>query len=435
MLSLQEILKAARGKQVSIDSRTIKPGELFIPLKGPNFDGRKFISEAIKKGASVLDVKDGLEALQTLATHHRNKFNIPVIGVTGSVGKTTTKDMIASILSCEMTVLKNEENYNNEIGVPLTLLKLTKKHKAAVIEMGMQKLGEIAELAGIARPNIAVITNIGEAHLEHLKTKKNVAKAKAEIFKYLGKKDWAVINQDDEFFEHLKNLATRYSLLVTTFGILEKADITPKELEGIELPIPGEHNIYNALAAIAVVKILKIKKESIKKGLEIFHPSSKRMEVINLKDKTKIINDTYNANPQSMRAALGTIAGMPGRKIAVLGDMLELGAASRRAHQKIFRLAKELKIDYVFTFGTLWPGSAKPEKDKKKLIKYLKKFIRPHDIILVKGSRGMKMEEVAEALRSARIERSRDAAVVESLDCARDFPNSAINAFGTERMK
>jgi len=183
-----------------------------------------------------------------------------------------------------------------------------------------------------------------------------------------------------------------------SFGIIEKADVTPKDLEGIELPIPGEHNIYNALAAIAVAKILKIKKESIKKGLEIFHPSSKRMEVINLKDKTKIINDAYNANPQSMKAALKTIAGMKGRKIAVLGDMLELGKASSAAHNKIFRLTKELKIDKVFAFGDLWPVSAKPEKDKKKLIKYLKKFIRPRDIILVKGSRGMKMEEVVESI-------------------------------------
>jgi len=354
--------------------------------------------EAIKKGASVLDVKDGLKALQALATNHRSKFNIAVIGVTGSVGKTTTKDMIASILSCEMRTLKNEENLNNEIGVPLTLLRLTKKHKAAVIEMGMQKPGEIAELAKIARPNIAIITNIGEAHLEHLKTKKNIAKAKSEIFKFLKEDDWAVINQDDEFFEHLKTIATRYSLHVTTFGILEKADVTPKELEGIKLPIPGEHNIYNALAAIAVAKILKIKKESIKKGLGIFHPSSKRMEVINRKDKIKIINDAYNANPQSMKAALKTIAGMKGRKIAVLGDMLELGTTTACAHRRIFQLAKDLNIDKVLTFGKLWPGSAKPEKDKKKLIKYLKKFIRPRDIILVKGSRGMKMEEVVEAL-------------------------------------
>ena len=408
MLSLQEILKAARGKQISIDSRTIKPGELFIPIKGQRYDGRKFIPEAIKKGASVLDVVDGLKALQALAAYHRNKFNIPVIGVTGSVGKTTTKDMIASILSCEMPTLKNEENYNNEIGVPLTLLKLAKKHKVAVIEMGMQKSGEIALLAKIARPNIAVITNIGEAHLEHLKTKSNIAKAKSEIFKFLKKEDWAVINQDDEYFEHfISKLSARggsafggkpQNSKIMSFGIIEKADVTPKDLEGIELPIPGEHNIYNALAAIAVAKILKIKKESIKKGLEIFHPSSKRMEVINLKDKTKIINDAYNANPQSMKAALKTIAGMKGRKIAVLGDMLELGKASSAAHNKIFRLTKELKIDKVFAFGDLWPVSAKPEKDKKKLIKYLKKFIRPRDIILVKGSRGMKMEEVVESI-------------------------------------
>ncbi|MFA4967119.1 MAG: UDP-N-acetylmuramoyl-tripeptide--D-alanyl-D-alanine ligase [Candidatus Margulisiibacteriota bacterium] len=403
-------------KGISTDSRTVQPGELFIPLKGPNFDGSKFIPDVLKRGAAVLNVKDGLKALHALAAYHRNKFNIPIIGVTGSVGKTTTKDMIASILSCEAPTLKNEENFNNEIGVPLTLLKLTKKHKYAVIEMGMQGLGEIELLSKITRPTIAVITNIGEAHLKQLKTKKNIAKAKAEIFKSLTKGSWAVINQDDEYFEHLisnfkfsrfagsrnnyNNIAEAGQISnVCTFGIIEKADIMPDELKGIELPIPGEHNIYNALAAVAVAKILKIKKSSIKKGLEKFTPSSKRMQVIiRKKDNVKIINDTYNANPQSMKASLKTIASMAGRKIAVMGDMLELGNQAKALHQKIFDFAGANKIDKVFTFGSLWPKSSGPEKNKKALIKKLKKSIKPRDIILVKGSRGMKMEEVVEAI-------------------------------------
>ena len=245
---------------ISIDSRTVKPGELFIPIKGPNFDGHDFIEEARKKGALVLNVKDGNKALQKLAKEQRTKFKIPIIGVTGSVGKTTTKDMLASILAQEKLTLKNEENYNNEIGVPLTLLKLNKKHKYAVIEMAMQGLGEIELLANIVRPNIAIITNIGEAHLEFLKNKKNVAKAKAEIFKYQTKKDFAIINADDEFFGNLSKAAKQKSKVVT-FGIIKKADITPKDLKGIKLPLPGQHNIYNALAAIAAAKLLGIKKK------------------------------------------------------------------------------------------------------------------------------------------------------------------------------
>jgi UDP-N-acetylmuramoyl-tripeptide--D-alanyl-D-alanine ligase len=383
-------------KGISTDSRTVKPGELFIPLVGKKFDGRKFIPEALRKGALVLKTENGLKALQDLAAYHRSKFKLPVIGVTGSCGKTTTKDMIESILSREKATLKNEENFNNEIGVPLTLLKLTKKHKAAVIEMAMQRPGEIEELAAIVRPTIAVVTNIGEAHLEFLETKRNVASAKSEIFKFLRRENFAVINQDDEHFEHLKSKVKSQKSKIMTFGIIEKANVTPKDLAGIKLPIPGEHNIYNALAAIAVAKILKLKRRSIKRGLEKFRPSSKRMELINRSDGVKIINDTYNANPQSMSAALRTLAIMKGRKIAVMGDMLELGKAAGAAHRRVLKLSRDLKIDKVYTFGKLWP---KAFKGKKRLIKNLKKIIRPRDIILVKGSRGMQMEEVVEALR------------------------------------
>lgn len=405
MFSGTEIEKITGGKVlgkgeilgISTDSRSIKPGELFIPLKGKNFDGRKFL----KKAPLALDVKDGLAALQKLAAYHRGKFNIPIVGVTGSVGKTTTKDMLASILSQEMNVLKNEENLNNEIGVPLTLLQLNKKHKAAVIEMAMQRLGEIEELAHIVRPHVAVITNIGEAHLKFLKTKRNVAKAKSEIFKYLKRGDYAVINQDDEFFEHLRRRGKGKGIRVITFGILEKADVMPKDLAGIKLPVPGEHMIMNALAAIAAARTLSIKKASIKKGLEKFQPSSRRMEVIVRPDGTRILNDTYNANPQSMAAALKVLAHFPGRKIAVLGDMLELGRSSKSAHRRIVKLTYDLKIDKLFTLGKLWPKAAAPEKNRKTLTKKLKKFIRPRDIILVKGSRGMKMENLVAGIERA----------------------------------
>jgi len=416
MFTHEEILKATKGTRIvskntrrrkqdvtgiSIDSRTIKAGELFIPIKGPNFDGRNFIPEALKKGAAVLYVSDGISALQDLAAYHRRKFKIPIIGVTGSVGKTTTKDMIAAILSKKMKTLKNEENYNNEIGVPLTLLKLDKKHKVAVIEMAMQGLGEIALLAEMVKPTISVVTNIGESHLEFLKNKKNIAKAKAEIFKYQTKKDCAVINQDDECFEDLKSRVTGRGTKVVTFGIIEKAKVTPKDLKGIKLPVPGEHNIYNALAAIAAAKLLGINKRLIKRGLESFRPSSKRWDVINRKDKVKIINDTYNANPQSMAAALKVLACLPGRKIAVLGDMFELGARTKSAHQRIGKLSRKLSIDILISVGK----SSKDMKadyhfsTKPAAIKRLLKIIRPGDRILVKASRSMRLEEVVEAIR------------------------------------
>jgi UDP-N-acetylmuramoyl-tripeptide--D-alanyl-D-alanine ligase len=264
----------------------------------------------------------------------------------------------------------------------------------------MQNLGEIALLARLTRPTIAVVTNIGESHLEFLKTRKNIARAKGEIFKYLDKNDFAIINQDDEYFENLKKEVQKKKTGLRTFGLLEKADVTPESLKGIKLSLPGEHNIYNALAALAVARILKISKKAAKKALEHVHPVSKRMEVINRKDRVKIINDTYNASPQSMTAALKVLAEIKkergGRTIAVLGDMLELGKKTRSAHRRVFALTQELKIDKVYTIGEFWPG---PEKSKKLLIKKLRKFIRPRDIILVKGSRGLRLEEVANALR------------------------------------
>jgi UDP-N-acetylmuramoyl-tripeptide--D-alanyl-D-alanine ligase len=386
---------------ISADSRTIRPGELFLPLSGKKHDGKKFIKDALKKGAFALEVKDGLKALQELAAYHRSKFKIPLIGVTGSVGKTTTKDMIASILSQENKTLKNEENLNNEIGLPLTLLKLTKRHKAAVIEMAMQRPGEIELLARIARPTISVVTNIGEAHLEFLKTKRNVARAKAEIFKYQTKNDHAVINADDEYFEHLISTVRCPKSKVITFGILEKAKVTPQDLEGINLPLPGEHNIYDALAAICVARILKLKKSSVRKGLESFKPSSKRMEIINRPDGIKILNDTYNANPQSMAAALKVLASLKGRKIAILGDMLELGTRAKPAHEKIGKLSRKLSINTLISIGSLSRSMRADHHypTKSGAIKKSKKLIRPGDNILVKASRGMRLEEVVEAIR------------------------------------
>jgi len=374
---------------ISTDTRTLKPGELFIPLKGPRFDGQKFIKAALKSGAAVLKVKDGLKALQRLAAYHRNKFDVPIIGVTGSSGKTTTKDMLASILAQEMKVLKNKENLNNEIGVPLTLLKLNKSHQAAVLEMAMQGLGEIDELAKIARPNLAIITNVGEAHLLHLKSQKNIARAKAEVLKFC---KYAVLPADDKFFKFLKRQAPK-SCQIIPFGIIQMGH-NLKYLKN--LPLPGRHNVYNALAAIKVAKLLKLKPASIARGLKKFKPSSQRMEFIRLKDNLTIINDTYNANPSSMKAALQVLASQPAeRRIAVLGDMLELGGRSKFYHEQVLNFAYKLGIDLIFTKGKEFSKVSHLPSP----ISHLQKTIKPGDVVLVKGSRGMRMEEVVDALQ------------------------------------
>lgn len=458
MLIVSEIIKATGGKliqgnrnrrfkTISSDSRSINSGDLFVPLLGPKYDGHIFVEEAISKGAKgvitskdiktpknifVIKVKNTLRALQDIARFHRSRFNIPIIGVTGSSGKTTTKDMIASILATEKKVLKTNENYNNEIGVPLTLFKLDRKHKAAVIEMAMQNSGEIEELARIALPSIAVITNIGEAHLEMLKTRAAIAAAKSEIFKYLKKEEWAILPADDAYFKILKTRARNCKII--TFGIKNKADITATDIINsshnisfalhfdkhkfkITLPLPGRHNVYNALAAASVAKILNLKPASILEGLNRFKPSSRRMEIF-VKNNMRIINDTYNANPSSMKAALevlkdqGPVVGtIPPRRIAVIGDMLELGSKAVHFHQEIGLTAAKFDFNRLITIGNLAKyaaqaaiaaGMPKPKvchfTAKNQAIQKLQKIIRPNDVILVKGSRGMKLEEIVESL-------------------------------------
>ena len=458
MFTAEEILKAANGeleqgskstrfRSLSTNSRTVRRGDLFIPLIGKKYDGHGFILKALKKGAAgaltsknikpvpgdrvIIKVKDTERALQDIARFHRQRFKVPIIGVTGSSGKTTTKDMIASILSQNWKTLKNEENLNNEIGVPLTLLKLDKTHKAAVIEMAMQGAGEIEELAQIVLPKIAVITNIGEAHLQHLGSKKNVAKVKAEILKYLNSGEHiAVLNADDEYFSFLRKAAKRAK--VSSFGINGEAMVRASNIKrgdrgstfdlicrsgkiGVYVPLPGAHNIYNALAAAAAALGLGANINLIARGLKNFKPSSKRM-AIRTANGIRIINDSYNANPSSMKAAISVLseqgsvvgAALP-RRIAVLGDMLELGKTSKKAHKDIGAFVAKHGIDVLITKGYLSREIARGAKSSgmtkiyrsasnEEARKLLKKIIKPNDVILIKGSRGMKMEEIAENL-------------------------------------
>jgi len=452
---LKDIAFAMKGKlygeggeetitNVSTDTRTLKEGELFFALRGEIHDGHAFLKQAIAKGARVcviseaslleqykdsklnfILVDDTLKGLQRLATWHRNNFKLPVIGITGSNGKTTTKDMVAAVLSEKFTVLKTEGNYNNEIGLPLTLLKLTDKHQVVVLEMGMRGLGEIAALCRIANPTAGIITNIGVTHFELLGSVENIAKAKGELLEHLPSTGFALLNGEDEWSYRLRSLCRGKVLL---YGFNERAQIRATDLSlgkvsrftleannekvRVELPLPGEHNILNALAAAGVGLELGLSLQEVAEGLKKVKLSAMRLAEVKGINNTVIINDAYNANPTSTKASLRVLAASQGkRKIAVLGDMRELGAIEKECHFQIGEYAKELGIDYLVTVGRLGRfmadgalAAGMPEErvaafetnDEAK--EYLRSLLVPEDVVLVKGSRAVKMEEIVNYL-------------------------------------
>ncbi|MFW5979821.1 MAG: UDP-N-acetylmuramoyl-tripeptide--D-alanyl-D-alanine ligase [Halanaerobiales bacterium] len=455
-MSIEEIRKAVGGKivqgnpseyidSISIDSRKIEPGELFIAIIGENYDAHTFIPDAVNKGAgglivdrsikaypgvAVIRVKDTTEALQDLAAYNRRRYeDLEIIGITGSVGKTTTKDMIASIFSEKEDTLKTEGNYNNYYGLPLTLLSLKGNEKFAVLEMAMSKLGEISKLAEIAAPRIGVVTNVGPAHLKSLKNVANVAKAKEELIKALPEDGTPVLNYDNKYTRKM-NEAFRGKKIVY-YGLDENADyyatdiktneeeknisftvITPNNKVKLKLNKPGEHNIYNALAAIAVARIHEISWDKIKIGLNNLNLSSLRLDIRELKELT-IINDTYNANPLSMRAGINVLKDIAKkRKIAVLGDMLELGPEEEQAHYELGKLIVNKNIDILITVGVLSKIIASGAKDNgfeknniyqcqsnKEVADILQTITQKGDTILLKGSRKMKMEDILKLLQ------------------------------------
>lgn len=427
---------------INTDSRKIKRGELFVALKGERFDGHQFLNEAVQAGASALLVMekidiggetplimtdDTLKALGAIARFHRQRFKVPVIGVTGSNGKTTTKDLIAAVLSQKYNIVKTEANYNNEIGLPLTLLEMDQTTQAVVVEMGMRGLGQIRNLASIAQPELGVITNIGQAHLELLGSEANIAKAKAELLESLPPNGIAVLNGDDHWIRQMSiphqvrplwfglndtNLDYRAVVLENNGeGILFQV-ISKTEKFEIFLPLPGRLNVYNALAAIAIGRVLGLSIQEIKEGLAAPAMTGGRLKILN-RNQLRIIDDTYNASPASVKAALEVLCGFPGpgKKIAVLADMLELGQASIDAHFEVGAYAANHGVDqllaygelarkYVEGFTSITPGKAEYFSTKTEIIRAIKKMARPGDSILIKGSRGMKMEEVVEALSS-----------------------------------
>ncbi|MBS0423875.1 MAG: UDP-N-acetylmuramoyl-tripeptide--D-alanyl-D-alanine ligase [Proteobacteria bacterium] len=433
---------------VSTDSRTLKPGDLFVALSGDRFDGSAFIASAGAKGAvaalvpqtaggelasgiPLLRVKDTRLALGQLAAHWRNRFALPVIGVTGSNGKTTVKEMIAAILRRAAAregageneqidqVLATEGNLNNDIGVPQMLLRLRPQHRFAVIEMGMNHIGEIGYLTGLAKPSIAVITNAGAAHIEGLGSVETVARAKAEIIAGLDSQGTAVINADDRYAAVWREYAGVRKIV--DFGLREEALVSaefqadrlsnriqlklPDGNVEVKLQAPGVHNVYNALAAAAAAIALGIGKEAIAAGLASFQGVKGRLQKKSGLHHALLIDDTYNANPESVRAALAVLAATPGKKILVLGDMGELGKSAIDLHRTIGRDARNAGLDRLLTLGELsayateeFGKGARHFNDIDELLHETESLLADDVTLLVKGSRFMHMERVVRQL-------------------------------------
>ena len=417
----------AEIKKVNTDSRTIEEGDLFVALKGETFDGNRFAEGAFNSGASVCIVsekvmppegkasvlcRDGGEALLSLAAEYRRQMGTKIVAVTGSVGKTTTKEMCACALSGTYSVHKTSGNFNNDIGMPLTLLKLKKEHQAAVIEMGMNHFGEIERLSLCCKPDAALITNIGLSHIENLKTQENILKAKLEILTGMEEGSTLILNADDPLLSKVSD----EKFNIVTYGIKNECDVKGEVISQskvkvlgyeITLSVEGEHNLLNACAAMAVAKVFGADLCEAAKGISEYKTDERRQSVTKSEKGFYVISDYYNASPQSVEVALKTLATKEGRKIAVLGDMLELGDYSAESHKQSGIVAAELGIDMLLAYGeasrlTVEAAKDKIEayhfSDKDELCEVLISKLRENDYVLIKGSRGMKMETVYEKI-------------------------------------
>lgn len=435
----------------SKDTRNINKGDVYIGIKGENFDGNLFWKEALNKGAKVVivqdidfskenvekfsdkiivKVQDTMKALHEMAKLKRNKYgkDFPVIGVTGSVGKTSTKDIIASVLETKYKVLKTIGNNNNEIGLPFTILKL-KDHDVAVIEMGMNHFGEISRLSKIAKPTISVITNIGTSHIGNLGSRENILKAKIEILDGM-EKPYLVLNNDNDLLHDWCEENAK-KMKIGTFGIENQSDAMADdivlnqndscfvcnikgEIFKIKVPVGGKHFVLNSLCATLIGKILGLTNSEIARGISNLELSKKRMEVINLKNDMTLINDSYNASFESMKMAIEYLANTDNnRKIAVLGDMFELGDYEKELHKKVGKEVAKNNIDVLICCGKNAKLIAEEAKAKgmdsnniyyvgsiKDVYEKLKKVLKPKDAVLIKASNGMKFYEIAENLIS-----------------------------------
>ena len=422
---------------VSTDTRTIEKDQLFVALTGENFNGHEFIEAARQKGAAAalvseqiesdlphLTVSNTLTGMQMLAHNWRLKFDIPVVAITGSNGKTTVKELLGAILNAHyQDVLVTQGNLNNHIGVPLTLLRLTKAHQCAVIEMGMNHAGEISQLTHLAKPSVALVNNAMLAHVEAFDSVADVARAKSEIFEALDERGVAVVNADDENYPLFKQLAGSHKLI--DFALDGDAQVTAKldqradPLEMVinspigsincRLNLLGKHNARNALAAVGCAVALDIGLQSIKQGLESVMPVNGRLQLIKPDNGCLVLNDTYNANPDSMKAGIDVLADLTGsNKVLIAGDMGELGKTSAQLHRQIGRYARQKSIDEFLSFGPLMQHAAQAfgehafnTQDIDALILKAKEHFKSNAVMLIKGSRSMKMERVVAALVSS----------------------------------
>lgn len=417
-------LQDAPITSLSIDTRTLQPGALYVPVRGEVFDGHRFIPQAMAQGAvctlSEIDtlyphirVENSVAAFQTLAARHRERFSIPVVGITGSAGKTTTKELVRDVLSAAYKVHATAGNLNNQTGVPQVLFGLTPKTECAVIEMGTNHFGEIDALAAMAQPTICLFTNIGEAHLEFFGTREGIFRGKTEMLKHMRPQGTVIANGDDDFLSTLPN-ALLYGL--GEHCSVRGENLVPHGLEGTAFTLrlgektypacihaPGIHAVYNALAAAAVGMVLRVPPEKILTAIAAFVPAGNRQAIEKL-PRCTLINDVYNANPASMAAALQVLSQAEGRRVCILGDMGELGAASSEGHLRMLELAKELGIEAIAAVGPRMKEAAKiagcpAYENQDALCESLPALLRPGDTILVKASRSMHLETTAAAVR------------------------------------
>ena len=458
-MTLENIEKACGGRYIGteaekktevlgvvIDSRQVGSGYLFVAIPGEKVDGHKFIPDVFAKGAAAVLSEQQLEdpagpyilvesttkALRDLAEYYRKSLDIKVVGITGSVGKTSTKEMIASVLSEKYKVLKTEGNYNNEIGLPLTIFKIRAEHEVAVLEMGISEFGEMHRLATMANPDICVITNIGLCHLENLKTRDGILKAKTESFAHLKKDGIAILNGDDDNLSTIRQVGDKepvfygmeekmeyredakksvYATGVENLGLygMQARIHTPEGERDVRIPIPGEHNVYNALAATAVGLSLGLSLDQISSGILKAKTIGGRTNLLNTGSMT-VIDDCYNANPVSMKASLDVLATAEGRKIAVLGDMGELGENEKKLHYEVGEYLAKKEIDVLFCAGELSEEIAKAAQKESKtcevyyfktrdaLLEQLLPFLKKGDTVLVKASHFMEYPKIVKAL-------------------------------------
>ena len=429
---------------VVIDSRKAAADFIFVATKGERVDGHRFIPDVFAGGAlgavcekepedipgPCIVVKDSFEALKRIAEFYRRQLPVKVVGITGSVGKSSTKEFVAAVLAQKYKVHKTQGNYNNEIGVPLTVLSMPGDTEVAVLEMGINHFGEMHNLSRIARPDICIMTNIGQCHLEFLGSREGILKAKSEIFDFMDEDGSVCVNGDDDMLASIKEVKGKKPV---TFGLSEECQVYATDIRGkglfgseavihgngesfaVQIPLPGEHMVYNALAATAAGLLLGLKPEEIRDGIAGAESVSGRSHIVKLADKV-LIDDCYNANPVSMEAAVDLLLQADGRRVAVMGDMFELGEQEKEMHARVGKYAVDAGVECVICAGTLarciYEGAVKAAEekntgaagavfyfeDRESLLKGIEEILRPGDTVLIKASHGMGFEKIVEQL-------------------------------------